>query len=321
MTGGLWGELQQLNADVIIEHCYRLDVEDRMDHELRPRRRTWQVARTTASSSWTPRCTSSSRRWRGSWDDADPMPRSRPATEIWCLASVPRRKPTATFTRASGARPARALQRPRVGPRAVLFRAPHPGCRGPTAHRPRRRAAGHRAAPRRPSRSTNSGRAAGRPSAGTRRSRWRSPSSAARHGDARYLELATLLVERRGHGQLKTTLYPGHEYFLDDIRCARRRCCAATRSARSTCRQAPSTSRRDGRRRAAGRRPDAVGEHGRSTHLHHGRHGSAPPERGVRRRLRAAGRPRVRRDVREHRLGDAELATAAAAPASRSTPT
>lgn len=36
-------------------------------------------------------------------------------------------------------------------------------------------------------------------------------------GDSRYLELATLLVERRGHEQLKTTLFQGHEYFLDDI--------------------------------------------------------------------------------------------------------
>ncbi len=36
-------------------------------------------------------------------------------------------------------------------------------------------------------------------------------------GDARYLELASLLVERRGHGQLKTTLFQGHEYFLDDV--------------------------------------------------------------------------------------------------------
>ena len=36
-------------------------------------------------------------------------------------------------------------------------------------------------------------------------------------GDARYLELATLLVERRGHEQLQTTLYQGHEYFLDDL--------------------------------------------------------------------------------------------------------
>lgn len=36
-------------------------------------------------------------------------------------------------------------------------------------------------------------------------------------GDTRYLELATLLVERRGHQQLKTTLYHGHEYFLDDV--------------------------------------------------------------------------------------------------------
>ncbi|WP_354002945.1 glycoside hydrolase family 127 protein [Microbacterium elymi] len=36
-------------------------------------------------------------------------------------------------------------------------------------------------------------------------------------GDERYLVLATLLVERRGHGQLKTTPFHGHEYFLDDL--------------------------------------------------------------------------------------------------------
>ena len=35
--------------------------------------------------------------------------------------------------------------------------------------------------------------------------------------DGRYLELASLLVDRRGYGQLKTTLYQGHDYFLDDI--------------------------------------------------------------------------------------------------------
>ena len=36
-------------------------------------------------------------------------------------------------------------------------------------------------------------------------------------GEARYIELAALLVERRGHEQLQTTLYQGHEYFLDDL--------------------------------------------------------------------------------------------------------
>ena len=35
--------------------------------------------------------------------------------------------------------------------------------------------------------------------------------------DGRYLELASLLIDRRGYGQLKTTLYQGHDYFLDDI--------------------------------------------------------------------------------------------------------
>ncbi|WP_307371402.1 glycoside hydrolase family 127 protein [Microbacterium sp. W4I4] len=36
-------------------------------------------------------------------------------------------------------------------------------------------------------------------------------------GDDRYLELAALLVDRRGHGMLKTTLFHGHDYFLDDL--------------------------------------------------------------------------------------------------------
>jgi DUF1680 family protein len=35
--------------------------------------------------------------------------------------------------------------------------------------------------------------------------------------DPRCLELARLLVERRGHRTLRTTLYQGHEYFLDDV--------------------------------------------------------------------------------------------------------
>ena len=36
-------------------------------------------------------------------------------------------------------------------------------------------------------------------------------------GEARYLELARLFVERRGHGTLATTLFQGHEYFQDDV--------------------------------------------------------------------------------------------------------
>jgi DUF1680 family protein len=36
-------------------------------------------------------------------------------------------------------------------------------------------------------------------------------------GERRYLELARLFVERRGHGTLGTTLFQGHEYFQDDV--------------------------------------------------------------------------------------------------------
>ncbi|WP_448808975.1 glycoside hydrolase family 127 protein [Agromyces bauzanensis] len=36
-------------------------------------------------------------------------------------------------------------------------------------------------------------------------------------GEPRYLELARLFVERRGHGTLGTMLYQGHEYFQDDV--------------------------------------------------------------------------------------------------------
>ena len=36
-------------------------------------------------------------------------------------------------------------------------------------------------------------------------------------GIDRYTELARLFVERRGRRQLKTTLFQGHEYFLDDV--------------------------------------------------------------------------------------------------------
>lgn len=35
-------------------------------------------------------------------------------------------------------------------------------------------------------------------------------------GDDRYRDLAQLFLERRGHRTLKTTLFQGHEYFLDD---------------------------------------------------------------------------------------------------------
>ncbi|GAA0994772.1 glycoside hydrolase family 127 protein [Subtercola frigoramans] len=36
-------------------------------------------------------------------------------------------------------------------------------------------------------------------------------------GDGRYLEMARLFVERRGHGMLATTILFGHEYFQDDV--------------------------------------------------------------------------------------------------------
>ncbi|WP_426518306.1 glycoside hydrolase family 127 protein [Diaminobutyricibacter sp. McL0618] len=35
-------------------------------------------------------------------------------------------------------------------------------------------------------------------------------------GDSRYLDLARLLIERRGHRTLRTTLFQGSDYFLDD---------------------------------------------------------------------------------------------------------
>ena len=53
-----------------------------------------------------------------------------------------------------------------------------------------------------------------------------------------------------------------------------RRCCAATPFARSTCRRARSTSRsRTGDDELLAAVQTAVGQHGRATHLHHGRHG------------------------------------------------
>lgn len=36
-------------------------------------------------------------------------------------------------------------------------------------------------------------------------------------GDERYRELAALFIRRRGHRTLATTLFQGHEYFLDDV--------------------------------------------------------------------------------------------------------
>ncbi|HET8896747.1 MAG TPA: beta-L-arabinofuranosidase domain-containing protein, partial [Protaetiibacter sp.] len=36
-------------------------------------------------------------------------------------------------------------------------------------------------------------------------------------GDARYLELARLFIERRGHRTLRTTLFQGSDYFQDDV--------------------------------------------------------------------------------------------------------
>jgi hypothetical protein len=54
-----------------------------------------------------------------------------------------------------------------------------------------------------------------------------------------------------------------------------------------------------------------MGERRGPPHLPHRRGRLAPPGRGVRRRLRAAARPRLRRDVRGHRVGHAELAASA----------
>ena len=131
-------------------------------------------------------------------------------------------------------------------------------------------------------------------------------------GERRYLELASFLVDTRGHGtlqpaQLRLELLPGPR--------------AGARGDRGhgplRARPLPRRGRhrpphRDRRRRSPRGHAGAVAGHGRPQDLPHRRARRAPLRRGVRRSLRAAARPLLRRDLRRHRVADVELAPPAA---------
>ena len=105
-------------------------------------------------------------------------------------------------------------------------------------------------------------------------------------------------------------------------RSARRRRRSATRCARCTSTAAPSTSRS---RPATTPLLDAVtpplARHGRDEDVPHRRARQPPQGRGVRRPVRAAAGPGLRRDVRRDRVDDARLAACCSRPATRPAPT
>ena len=207
-------------------------------------------------------------------------------------------------------RAAAALQRPRVGPRAVQRRPPLPGGRRPGAHHRAdefveiaRRVADHVC-----DTFADGGieRVCGHPEV-----ELGLVELARVTGEQRYLDQAARFVERRGRGTLGEIQF-GPAYFQDDVpirdatvfrgHAVRALYLAAGRRRRR---------RRDRRRRAARDRGRAVGEHDRPPDVPHRRDGLAPHRRGVRRRLRAPAGPGLLRDVRRGRLGDAGLAAAA----------
>ena len=132
-------------------------------------------------------------------------------------------------------------------------------------------------------------------------------------GDPRHLELARILIERRGRRRLATTLFQGSDYFLDDVpvreaEVLRGHAVRALYLAAAALDVAAETAGR----RARGCRARPVRPYGRPSQLPDRGHGRTPPERGVRRRLRAARGPRLRRDLRLHRVRDGGLEAAAA---------
>ena len=131
-------------------------------------------------------------------------------------------------------------------------------------------------------------------------------------GEPRYLELAGFLVDTRGHGTLQPARF-GSAYFQDHapVREATEvtgHCVRQLYLDAGVDRPPP----RDRRGRAARRPAGAVAGHDRAQDVPHRRARSAPHGRGVRRPLRAAARPLLRRDVRGDRLAALELADAAA---------
>ena len=131
-------------------------------------------------------------------------------------------------------------------------------------------------------------------------------------GERRHLELARADVERaRPRAARRRPVRVGRT-GRTTARARRDRPSPATPSASCTSTAAPSTSPTETRRRgAARRRHPALARHGRDPDVPDRRARQPPSRRGVRRPVRAAARPRLRRDVRGDRQRHARLAAAA----------
>ena len=214
-----------------------------------------------------------------------------------------------------------AVQRPRVGPRAVQRRPPAPGRRGPA----RARRATTSSSPSPGASPTTSATTFGRGGiervGGHPEIELGLAELARVTGEQRYLDQAALFVERRGRGTLGEIGF-GQAYFQDDVPIReatvfRGHAVRALYLAAGAVDVAVETGDDD----LLGAADRAVGGDHRPAHLPHRRDGLAPHGRGVRRRLRAAAGPRLLGDLRRHRLGDARLAAAARHRRDRASPT
>ncbi len=118
--------------------------------------------------------------------------------------------------RVRASRPAAAVQRSRVGPRAVQLRPPAPGGRGASANGRIRRASSTSPCGSPTTCATRSATAASSASVVIPRSSSGSSSSPGRPGRQRYLDQAARFVERRGRGTLGEIPF-GQAYFQDDV--------------------------------------------------------------------------------------------------------
>ena len=288
ITGGFWAEKQELNADVIIEHCLTLDGADRLDRQLRPGRR--RAPSPQHHDGHRVRRLRGLQAARGDGVGARPppaIPRSTARYRTLVARVAAAQEPDGYLhTCVRSRRPASALLRPGVGTRALLLRAPFQAA---VARHPDRA--------RRPARQTARG---GSPTTSYARVRagragrhLRASGDRAGPGRARPRAAASratsswpaLFIERRGRAHAGDHAVPG---------------AASTSSTTCPCAR-PSVlrghavralylvggrrrrRRRDRRRRTAGGDRTPVAEHRRATHLPHRRDRLPPSERGVRR--------------------------------------
>ena len=308
LDGGFWGERQQLNGDVILRHAHGW-VERMGWIENFRAAAEGRVPATSAGRCSPTRTSTSSRRARVGGRAlrrrrarrGDRRDRDRGGGR-----AGGRRLPQHALRPPGAGRP---LQRPRVGPRAVLLRPPDPGRGRPRAHARRRRVGRGRAARRRP-RLRDVRERPGRVRAPGDRARAR--RALPRHRRGALPRAGAACSSTAAGGPALDDIARGREYFQDEqpLREARAFRGHAVRARLPRVRRGRRRGR-DRRPRAAGRDRRAVGADDRRAHVHHRRHGLAPQRRGLRRGLRAAARPRVLRDVRRDRVGDAVLAAAA----------